>query len=103
MRFSAAEGAKVLLYVPIQAESLLSFRWYKGEYIDESLAIAHYEKNTNLLTFGDKITGREEIYKDGSMMIWDVSQEDAGIYTLTTIGTPDEYETTYVHLKVYSK
>ncbi|OBS64370.1 hypothetical protein A6R68_07086, partial [Neotoma lepida] len=101
MRFSAAEGGKVLFSVPIQAENLLSFHWYKGKDLNKDFTIAHYEKNTDLLELGNKTSGKEEIYKDGSMMLQDVTQEDTGIYTLETLGTHNQVEITHVHLQVY--
>ncbi|XP_028710751.1 carcinoembryonic antigen-related cell adhesion molecule 15-like [Peromyscus leucopus] len=101
MRFSAAEGGKVLLSVPIQAENLLSFRWYKGKEEDQDFTIAHYEKDTDSLKFGNATSGREEVYKDGSMMLRDVTQEDTGIYTLEAFGTHDHIEITHFYLQVY--
>ncbi|XP_059109555.1 carcinoembryonic antigen-related cell adhesion molecule 15-like [Peromyscus eremicus] len=101
MRFSAAEGGRVLLSVPIQAENLLSFHWYKGKEEDQAFTIAHYEKDTDLLKLGNATSGREEIYKDGSMMLQDVTQEDTGIYTLQTFGAHDHIEITHFYLQVY--
>ncbi|KAL1769276.1 carcinoembryonic antigen-related cell adhesion molecule 3-like [Sigmodon hispidus] len=101
MWFSAAEGAKVLLYIPTEAKDILSFSWYKGKDEHKNFTIAHYEKSTDLLTFGNKFSGKEEIYKDGSMMLQNISQEDTGIYTLEIFGTDNLHEITYVHLQVY--
>lgn len=103
MRFSAAEGAKVLLYVPDQEENLLSFSWYKGKDVNENFTIAHYKKSSGSLQLGKKVSGREEIYKDGSMMLQDVTQEDTGFYTLKTFKEHNQQEITYAHLQVYSK
>lgn len=103
MRFSAAEGAKVLLYVPDQEENLLSFSWYKGKDVNENFTIAHYKKSSGSLQLGKKVSGREEIYKDGSMMLQGVTQEDTGFYTLKTFKEHDQQEITYAHLQVYSK
>ncbi|XP_076783082.1 cell adhesion molecule CEACAM15 [Arvicanthis niloticus] len=101
MRFSAAEGAKVLLYVPDQEENLLSFSWYKGKDVNENFTIAHYKKSSGSLQLGKKVSGREEIYKDGSMMLQDVTQEDTGFYTLKTFKEHNQQEITYAHLQVY--
>lgn len=103
MRFSAAEGAKVLLHVPDQEEDLVSFSWYKGKDVNENLTIAHYEKSSDSLQIGKKVSGREEIYKDSSMMLWAITQKDTGFYTLQTFKAHDQQEITYVHLQVYSK
>ncbi|XP_038953286.1 carcinoembryonic antigen-related cell adhesion molecule 15-like [Rattus norvegicus] len=101
MRFSAAEGAKVLLHVPDQEEDLVSFSWYKGKDVNENLTIAHYEKSSDSLQIGKKVSGREEIYKDSSMMLWAITQKDTGFYTLQTFKAHDQQEITYVHLQVY--
>ncbi|XP_021499805.1 carcinoembryonic antigen-related cell adhesion molecule 15-like [Meriones unguiculatus] len=101
MRFSAAEGAKVLLHVPNQEENLLSFSWYKGKNEHENFTIARYDKATDVLKLGDKTSGREDIYKDGSMMLRSVTQEDTGFYTLETFEAHNQREITYVHLQVY--
>lgn len=103
MRFSAAEGAKVLLSVPDQEEDLLSFSWYKGKDVNKNFTIAHYKKSSDSLQLGKNVSGREEIYKDGSMMLQAVTQEDTGFYTLETFKAHDQQEITYVHLQVYSK
>lgn len=103
MRFSAAEGAKVFLYVPDQEENLLSFSWYKGKDVNENFTIAHYKKSSDSLQLGKKVSGREEIYKDGSMLLQAVTQEDTGFYTLKTFKANDQQEVTYAHLQVYSK
>uniref|UniRef100_A0A8C2MHH8 CEA cell adhesion molecule 15 n=2 Tax=Cricetulus griseus TaxID=10029 RepID=A0A8C2MHH8_CRIGR len=102
IRFSAAKGARVLLSVPSQAVNLLSFHWYKGKDANEDFTIAHYEKAKGSLKLGNQISGREEIYMDGSMLLQNVTQEDTGIYTLEIFGSDDLYEITYVHLQVYT-
>ncbi|XP_040590343.1 carcinoembryonic antigen-related cell adhesion molecule 15-like [Mesocricetus auratus] len=101
IRFSAAKGAKVLFSVPTQAESLVSFQWYKGKDENKDFTIAQYEKAKGSLKLGNQISGREEIYMDGSMMLRDLTEEDTGIYTLEIVGTNDLYDITYVHLQVY--
>ncbi|CAH7395397.1 carcinoembryonic antigen-related cell adhesion molecule 15-like [Phodopus roborovskii] len=98
IQVSAAKGARVLLSVPV--ESFLSFNWYKGREEHSDFMIAHYEK-TQEVKLGNNSSGREEIYLDGSMMIKNVTQEDAGIYTLEIFGTHDRYEITHFHLQVY--
>ncbi|XP_021024791.1 carcinoembryonic antigen-related cell adhesion molecule 15 [Mus caroli] len=101
MRFSAAEGAKVLLSVPDQEENLLSFSWYKGKDVNENFTIAHYKKSSDSLQLGKKVSGREEIYKDGSMMLRAITPEDTGFYTLQTFKAHGQQEVTHVHLQVY--
>ncbi|XP_028635317.1 carcinoembryonic antigen-related cell adhesion molecule 15 [Grammomys surdaster] len=101
MRFSAAEGAKVLLYVPDQEENLLSFSWYKGKDVNENFTIAHYKKSSDSLQLGKEVSGREEIYKDGSMLLHAITQEDTGFYTLKTFKAHNQQEITYAHLQVY--
>lgn len=103
LRLSVAEGARALLHVPNQEENLLSFSWYKGKDVHENFTIVHYEKAKDVFKVGRKISGREETYKDGSMILRAVTEEDTGIYTLETFKTEDQHEITYVHLQVYSK
>ncbi|XP_051017945.1 carcinoembryonic antigen-related cell adhesion molecule 15-like [Acomys russatus] len=101
LRFSVAEGARVLLHVPNQEKNLFSFSWYKGKDVHENFTIVHYEKAKDVFKLGRKVSGREEIYKDGSMILGPVTKEDMGIYTLETFKTQNQYEITYIHLQVY--
>ncbi|CAO2626899.1 Carcinoembryonic antigen-related cell adhesion molecule 15 [Lemmus lemmus] len=97
--FSAAEGAEVLLYVPNQAENLRSFHCYKGKCVYKDFTIVHYEKAMDLLKLGNKTRSREEISKEGSMMIQNVNQEATGIYTLESLGAHSLNEIIHVHLE----
>ncbi|KAL6040181.1 hypothetical protein STEG23_030423, partial [Scotinomys teguina] len=85
----------------VEAENLLSFHWYKGKDVNKDFTIATYEKDMDLLKIGNRTSGREGIYKDGSMLLQDVTQEDTGFYTLETLGTHDQHEITHVYLQVY--
>lgn len=100
---SVPEGENVLLRVDNQAEKFQAFFWYKGKRAFEEFKIAHYETASQTLKRGQKYSGRERVYSNGSLLLQNVTQEDTGIYTLETFGTHYQCEITHVHLQVYSK
>ncbi|XP_021023745.2 carcinoembryonic antigen-related cell adhesion molecule 3-like [Mus caroli] len=96
------EGENVLLRVDNLPENLLGFVWYKGV-TDMSLGIALYSLTYSRGVTGPVHSGREILYRNGSLWIQNVTQEDTGFYTLRTISKRGEIiSNTSMHLHVYS-
>ena len=97
------EGENVLLRVDNLPENLLGFIWYKGV-TDMSLGIALYSLTYSRGVTGPVHSGRETLYRNGSLWIQNVTQEDTGFYTLRTISKRGEIiSNTSMHLHVYCK
>ncbi|EDL23084.1 mCG3735, partial [Mus musculus] len=78
------EGENVLLRVDNLPENLRVFVWYRGV-TDMSLGIALYSLDYSTSVTGPKHSGRETLYRNGSLWIQNVTREDTGYYTLQTI------------------
>ncbi|XP_042128588.2 pregnancy-specific glycoprotein 22-like [Peromyscus maniculatus bairdii] len=97
------EGDNVLLHVHNLPESLLSFVWFKG-LTNMKHRIALYVLNTNLIVPGPVHSGRETMYRNGSLWIHNVTHKDTGFYTLQTINRHGRtVSITTMHLHVHPK
>lgn len=97
------EGDSVLLYVHSLPENLLAFAWFKG-LTNMKRRIVLYELNNNLSLPGPEYSGRETVYRNGSLWISNVTHVDTGFYTLRVIGRHSRVVSlTTIHLPVYSK
>ncbi|XP_035305332.1 pregnancy-specific glycoprotein 22-like isoform X2 [Cricetulus griseus] len=95
------EGDNVLLQVRNLPENLLAFVWFKGV-TNMKRGIALYELNTNLRVPGPLHSGRETLYRNGSLWISNVTHEDTGLYSLRTINKNGRtVSITTIHLHVY--
>ncbi|XP_049988166.1 LOW QUALITY PROTEIN: carcinoembryonic antigen-related cell adhesion molecule 3-like [Alexandromys fortis] len=95
------EGDSVLLYVHSLPENLLAFAWFKG-LTNMKRRIVLYELNNNLSLPGPEYSGRETVYRNGSLWISNVTHVDTGFYTLRTIGRHSRVVSlTTIHLPVY--
>ncbi|XP_059137005.1 pregnancy-specific glycoprotein 22-like [Peromyscus eremicus] len=96
------EGENVLLLVRNLPENLEAFAWYKGV-TNMNLGIVLYSLTTNLRVAGPEYSGRETVYRNGSLRLQDVTQKDTGFYTLRSISRHKEIiSTTSIYLHVYS-
>ncbi|XP_032751012.1 carcinoembryonic antigen-related cell adhesion molecule 3-like [Rattus rattus] len=75
------EGEDVLFLVHKLPENLIGFCWYKGSPIIKH-GIALYEANTKVGVAGPMYSARETLYRNGSMLIHNVTQKDTGFYRL---------------------
>ncbi|CAH7380830.1 Ceacam1 [Phodopus roborovskii] len=96
-----AEGANVLLQVHKLLEDLQVFYWYKGDSGDESNEIARFIISTNMNTTGPAYSGRERIYRNGSLLLQNVTEKDAGTYMLRMIKINYDSPTTSVQVHVH--
>ena len=53
--------------------------------------------------FGPAYSGREKLYSDGTLVIENVTQKDAGLYTLRVLGTDMKSEEAHVEIQVGGK
>ncbi|PNI95338.1 CEACAM7 isoform 3 [Pan troglodytes] len=84
--FNVAEGKEVLLVVHNESQNLYGYNWYKGERVHANYRIIGYVKNRSQENApGPAHNGRETIYPNGTLLIQNVTHNDAGIYTLHVI------------------
>ncbi|XP_037057866.1 pregnancy-specific glycoprotein 22-like [Peromyscus leucopus] len=91
------EGEGVLLQVHNLPEDLQVFCWYKAPY----LKVVEYNMARNSISW-EPTQGRARwiVYNNGSLMLQDVTEKDAGKYILDAINKDSVIETTYVELYV---
>uniref|UniRef100_A0A2I3H7K6 CEA cell adhesion molecule 7 n=1 Tax=Nomascus leucogenys TaxID=61853 RepID=A0A2I3H7K6_NOMLE len=85
MPFNVAEGKEVLLLVHNESQNLYGYNWYKGERVHANYRIIGCVINDQENAPGPAHNGRETIYPNGSLLIQNVTHNDAGIYTLHVI------------------
>ncbi|XP_005081950.1 pregnancy-specific glycoprotein 22-like [Mesocricetus auratus] len=94
-------GENVLFLVHNVPEDILAFAWYKGKAIMKH-GISLYSRHMNLSVTGFAHSGRETIYRNGSLLLERVTEQDSGIYTLQTIDRQLNIgSTTIMRLHVY--
>lgn len=99
----AAEGEDVFLQVQNLPKDLLAFSWYKLEYNTPGLGIVDYRRDKNSISWGPAYRRRGMVYNNVSLMLHDVTEKDAGIYTLSVINKDFKAEEAYVEFHVKSK
>ncbi|OBS70142.1 hypothetical protein A6R68_01324, partial [Neotoma lepida] len=80
-----AEGQSVLLRVNNLPATASYFQWYKGEAMVERNKIAVFILFNNTNETGLAYSSRERIYPNGSLLFQNVTQKDAGAYTLSIV------------------
>ncbi|XP_036032642.1 pregnancy-specific glycoprotein 22-like [Onychomys torridus] len=96
----AAEGEDVIFQVHNPPEDMQAFSWQKSKYRTEFLKIVEYSRAMNFLSWGPAHRGRGMLYNNGSMMLRNVTEKDAGTYTLSVINKDAKIEKAYVELDV---
>ncbi|KAH0503906.1 Carcinoembryonic antigen-related cell adhesion molecule 3 [Microtus ochrogaster] len=97
---NAAKGESVLLLVHNLPEDMRTFSWYKGVLSIQIFKMAEYKRAMNSITWGPAHSRREMVYTNGSLLLQDVTEEDAGLYTLETMNRDLKIEMTHVQLRV---
>ncbi|XP_052028119.1 pregnancy-specific glycoprotein 22-like isoform X2 [Apodemus sylvaticus] len=97
---SVAKGENVLLFVHNLPENLRAIFWYKGAIVFKDLEVARYVIAKNSSVLGPAHSGRETMYSNGSLLLQNVTQNDAGFYTLRTLSTDLKSEVVHVQLHV---
>ncbi|XP_054529878.1 pregnancy-specific beta-1-glycoprotein 6 isoform X3 [Pan troglodytes] len=83
-----SEGKDVLLLVHNLPQNLTGYIWYKGQMRDLYHYITSYVVDGQII-YGPAYSGRETVYSNASLLIQNVTQEDAGSYTLHIIKRGD--------------
>ncbi|KAM7340121.1 hypothetical protein ACRRTK_000736 [Alexandromys fortis] len=96
-----AEGANVLLLVHNLPETLRVFFWYKGETVDDRKEIARFLMSNNIKKPGPACSGRERIYRNGSLLFQNVTRKDAGAYMLYMKKKNFDIRKAFVQFHVY--
>uniref|UniRef100_G3S0K9 Ig-like domain-containing protein n=1 Tax=Gorilla gorilla gorilla TaxID=9595 RepID=G3S0K9_GORGO len=84
-----SEGKDVLLLVHNLPQNLAGYIWYKGQLMDLYHYITSYVVDGQINIYGPAYSGRETVYSNASLLIQNVTQEDAGSYTLHIIKRGD--------------
>ncbi|XP_051017962.1 carcinoembryonic antigen-related cell adhesion molecule 3-like [Acomys russatus] len=97
-----ADGDNVLILIDGLPKNIIGLAWYKGVN-NLSLIIAVYSLTYDISVEGPVYSGRETIYRNGSLLIQNVTRKDTGFYTIRTINRNGEFVSkTTMHLQVYS-
>lgn len=99
------DGKDVFVQVRNLPENILGFAWFRGMTQVRKHLIARYiiDEKMKSFSFGPAYSGRERLYTDGSLLIKNVTQKDAGLYTLAILGTDMKSEEGHVEIQVESK
>ncbi|KAL6083060.1 hypothetical protein STEG23_027536 [Scotinomys teguina] len=95
-----AEGKSILLQVHNLPEDLQAFSWYKSKYGASALKIVEYSRDKNSVFWGPVHRGRGMVYYNGSLMLQDVTEKDAGMYTLEVLKKDSKVENASVEFSV---
>ncbi|XP_049983101.1 pregnancy-specific glycoprotein 22-like [Alexandromys fortis] len=98
----AAEGGSVRLLIHHLPENLQGFAWFKGMSVFRDHEIARITTDMNSSVMGPAHSGRETLNSDGSLLLHNITQNDAGLYTLRIMGTDLKSEEAHVQLHVNS-
>ncbi|XP_028712012.1 LOW QUALITY PROTEIN: carcinoembryonic antigen-related cell adhesion molecule 3-like [Peromyscus leucopus] len=98
--WNAAVGESVLFLVHNLPEDVRTFSWYKGVSSFQMFKMAEYNRTMNSITPGPAHSRRAMVCTNGSLLLQDVTEEDAGFYTLQTLNRNLKTETTHVQLHV---
>uniref|UniRef100_A0A8C6GZA8 CEA cell adhesion molecule 5 n=1 Tax=Mus spicilegus TaxID=10103 RepID=A0A8C6GZA8_MUSSI len=99
---NVAVGKTVLLLVHNLPEDFQAFFWYKSAYRRDTYKIAEYKRAMDATILGSAYSSREFIYNNGSMLIIDVTEDDAGYFMLEILREDLKIEKAYIQLHVYS-
>ena len=100
---SAAEGEGVFLQVHNLPEDVKAFSWYKSISRTQFHKIVEYSRAKNSITWEPAHRRQGMVYENGSLMLQDVTAEDAGMYTLSVLNKDSKVESAYVEVYVKSK
>lgn len=98
-----AEGGSVRLLIHHLPENLQGFAWFKGMSVFRDHEIARITTDMNSSVKGPAYSGRETLNSDGSLLLHNVTQNNAGLYTLRIMSTDMKSEEAHVQLHVNGK
>ena len=88
----AAEGEGVVLQVHNLPEDLKAFSWHKSKYRNPLRKVVEYRRATNSIIWGPEVRRRDIVYNNRSLMLQDLTEKDAGIYTLAVLKKDSKIE-----------
>nr|XP_042128521.1 carcinoembryonic antigen-related cell adhesion molecule 3-like isoform X1 [Peromyscus maniculatus bairdii] len=97
---SVAEGGSVLLLVNNLPENLQALYWYKGVIAHKKFEVARHLRQIDSSLQGPAHSGREALFSNGSLLLYNVICKDTGFYTLRTLTTDLKAEVAHVQLQV---
>lgn len=97
-----AEGDDVLFHVNDLPEDITTIAWFKG-LRNTTQGIAAYALHLNLSRPGPMYSGRETVYRNGSLLIKNVNPTDTGFYTLRTYSHGTRISIASSYLQVHGK
>lgn len=80
-----------------------AFTWYKSMSRTQVLKVVEYSRAMNSTTWRSEHSRREMVYTNGSLMLENVTEKDAGLYTLEILSRDFKIEKVDVKLHVSSK
>lgn len=99
----AAEGESILLQVYNLPEDLQAFSWYKSIYRGQVLKIVEYSNIIYPASWEPAYRDRGMVYSNGSLLLENVTKQDAGMYALAVLNEDFKLEEAYVKIYVNSK
>uniref|UniRef100_A0A8C2LNQ4 Ig-like domain-containing protein n=1 Tax=Cricetulus griseus TaxID=10029 RepID=A0A8C2LNQ4_CRIGR len=95
---SVAEGGNALLVVHNLPKDIRAISWYKGAVAFKNQEVARRKIAAKSSVLGPAHSGRETMYSNGSLLLQNVTRNDAGFYTLRTVTT--DLKVGLVHVKL---
>ncbi|KAH0504066.1 Carcinoembryonic antigen-related cell adhesion molecule 5 [Microtus ochrogaster] len=96
----AAEGEDVVLQVYNLPKDVKAVLWHKATYRTPVIKIVKYTRGTKSISWGPKHKIKKTGYNNGSLILRDLTEKDAGIYTLTILKKDFKIERLYVEIYV---
>ncbi|CAO2626818.1 Pregnancy-specific glycoprotein 22 [Lemmus lemmus] len=91
-----AEGESIFLQVHNLPEDVNAFFWYKSKNRTPVLRIVEYVRTIDSITWGLAHKRRGMVYLNGSLMLQNVTEKDAGMYTLEVLDKNFDIQKAYV-------
>ncbi|XP_038196877.2 carcinoembryonic antigen-related cell adhesion molecule 3-like [Arvicola amphibius] len=98
-----AEGEDVLLQVHNLPEEALLFSWHKSNNGSPARKLVVYNRDKPSISWGPAQRIRGKVFKTGSLLLQDVIESDAGMYTLEVLNKDSKIERANVEFYVKSK
>ncbi|CAO2626748.1 Pregnancy-specific glycoprotein 22 [Lemmus lemmus] len=95
-----AEGEDVLLQVNNLPEEARVFSWYKSRNGSPARKLVEYNRAKPSISWGPAQRIRGKVYKTGSLLLQDVLESDAGMYTLEVLNKDSKIERANVEFYV---
>ncbi|KAL0582260.1 Pregnancy-specific beta-1-glycoprotein 8 [Plecturocebus cupreus] len=96
-----SEGKDVLLLVRNLPQNIIGYSWYRGKVMDIHHYITAYLIGTQVIIYGPAYSGRETLYSNASLLIQNVTQNDAGSYTMKVINQGERNKGVTAHFTLH--